>query len=179
MSLKILLLGLIEIASMPGYDLMKVFEDSMLFFWHATHTQIYNTLKEMEKEGLIAGEIIYQVKNPSKKVFSITEKGREAIGEWLQKEPELSGFKHDFLVKLSFASGSTDAELLSQLDLYEEKLKNKLTALKSEKKNEFLRFARSKKEELLWTMIFENGMMYYQNEIGWAQKAKQMILDNA
>jgi DNA-binding PadR family transcriptional regulator len=74
---------------------MKVFDDSMLFYWHATHTQIYNTLKEMEKEGLVVGEVIHQVANPSKKIFSITEKGKEAITAWLIEVPVLMDFKHN------------------------------------------------------------------------------------
>lgn len=175
MSLKILLLGLIEISPMPGYNLMKAFDDSMLFYWHATHTQIYNTLKEMEKDGLVTSEVVHQVVNPSKKVFSITEKGKEALTEWLLEEAELPGFKHDFLIKLSLSSRLSERDLLLQLNLYEQKLKDKLTALKSEKKKEFLKFARSNKELILWEMTFENGIMYYQNELAWVEKVKKGI----
>jgi DNA-binding PadR family transcriptional regulator len=178
MTLKILLLGLIAISPMPGYDLMKVFENSMLFFWHATHTQIYNMLKEMEKDGLVSGEVIFQTKSPSKKVFSITEEGQKTLAAWLRDEPELPGFKHEFLIKLSFASGLTDEEILTQLDLYGEKLKEKLSLLKGEKKEQFMRFSRSGKEKLLWEMIFENGTMYYENELAWAEKAKGLIREN-
>ncbi len=176
MSLKILLLGLIEISPMPGYNLMKAFDDSMLFYWHATHTQIYNTLKEMEKEGLVTGEVIHQAANPSKKVFSITEKGKEAITAWLLEEPELPGFKHDFLIKVSLSSRLSEKDLLLQLDLYEQKLKHKLAALESDKKKEFLKFARSNKELVLWEITFENGIMYYQNELVWVEKVKESIL---
>lgn len=170
-----LLLGLIEISPMPGYDLSKVFDSSMLFYWHATQTQIYNTLKEMENEGLITGEVIHQTKTPSKKVFSITEQGKKAIGNWLLQEPKLPGFKHDFLIKLSFASRLSDAEILAQLDMYEAELREKLTGLQSDRKQEFLAFASRQKELALWKLVFENGLMHYQSELAWVEKVRQLI----
>ncbi|NLT14340.1 MAG: PadR family transcriptional regulator [Clostridiales bacterium] len=178
MSLKVLLLGLIDITPMPGYDLMKVFDESMLFFWHATHTQIYNTLKELEKDGLVTGEVIQQTGVPAKKVFSITEKGKNAIGEWLIVEPEPPGFKHKFLIKLSFGAKLSDAALIKQLDRYGEKLRGKLAALMSEKKSVFMDFARDQREYVLWELTFENGMMYYRNELEWVELAKRRLNQN-
>lgn len=175
MSLRILLLGLIEISPMPGYDLAKVFDGSMLFYWHATQTQIYNTLKEMESEGLVTGEVIHQTKTPSKKIFSITEQGKQAIADWLLEEPKLPGFKHDFLIKLSFASRLSDAEILAQLDMYEAKLREKLTGLQSDRRQEFLTFSKHQKELALWKLVFENGLMHYQSELAWVEKVRQLI----
>jgi len=90
----------------------------------------------------------------------------------------LPGFKHDFLIKLSLSSRLSERDLLLQLNLYEQKLKDKLTALKSEKKKEFLKFARSNKELILWEMTFENGIMYYQNELAWVEKVKEYHSEN-
>lgn len=175
MSLKILLLGLIEITPMPGYDLMKVFDTSMLFYWHATHTQIYNTLKTLEEDGLVAGQVVHQTRNPSKRVFSITDKGKETITEWVLDDPDLPGFKHEFLIKLSLASRISNESLLEQLSSYEEKLKAKLTSLENEKKHEFLGFARNEHEAKLWELVFENGISHYQQELDWVEKVKRKL----
>jgi DNA-binding PadR family transcriptional regulator len=129
----------------------------------------------MEKEDLIYGEVIQQTGAPAKKVFNITEKGKKALEDWLFMEPELPGFKHEFLVKLSFGARLSGEELLGQLNSYEEKLREKLTALESDKKDSFLAFARSPKELSLWELTFDNGMMYYQNELAWTEKAKSVI----
>jgi PadR family transcriptional regulator AphA len=175
MSLRMLLLGLVEITPMPGYDLMKVFDDSMLFYWHATHTQIYNTLRELEKDGLVAGEVIQQTGVPSKRVFSITESGKKALMDWLTETPELPGFKHEFLIKLSFAAHLTDEELMNQLDSYAEKLMEKREALLGEKKQIFMAFSRSDREYDLWELTFRNGLMYYENELNWVALAKKRL----
>lgn len=175
MALKYTLLGLIDIHPMSGYDIVKAFDYAALFYWHATHTQVYRTLKELEKNGMIAGEVVHQTDNPSKKVYGITEKGKEAMAAWVKDEPDLPGFKNAFLIKFTYSAGLADAELLGQLDTYIEKLKERLAALTSEEKKGFTRMARSGRERLLWETVNENGIMYYQNEIRWAEKAKSVI----
>ena len=177
MVLKFILLGLIDIAPMSGYDIVKAFDYAALFYWHATHTQVYRTLKELEKDGWIAGEVVHQTDNPSKKVFRITDAGREAMGQWVREEPELPGFKHAFLIKFTYAAYLGDDELLGQLDAYERKLKGKLALLKSEEKSGFLMMARNPRERLLWELTNENGIMYYRNEIAWAKKARAAITE--
>lgn len=176
MSLKYTLMGFIDIYPMSGYDLVKAFDYAALFYWHATHTQIYNTLKELEKDDWVRGEVKYQIDNPSKRIFSITDKGRAALAEWLREEPELPGLKHAFLIKFTYSKDLSDEELLRQLDLYEEKLNERLSMLESEEKSIFMQMARSGKERLLWKMSNENGLMYYQNEIRWVQKVREVIL---
>jgi DNA-binding PadR family transcriptional regulator len=132
----------------------------------------------MEKDGLVTGEAIHQAAGPSKRVFSITESGKRWIDERLLEEPDLPDFKHRFLIKLSFGSRLPEEDLLTQLDIYEKKLKDKLAALESEKKNVFMAFSRSEKESVLWEMTFENGMMYYQNELEWVGKVKKRLAEN-
>jgi PadR family transcriptional regulator AphA len=178
MALKYVLLGLIDIHPMSGYDIVKAFDYAALFYWHATHTQVYRTLKQLEKDGWIAGEVVHQTDNPSKRVFSITEAGREAMESWVREEPELPGFKHAFLIKFTYSAGLSREELLMQLNQYEEKLRARLVWLNSEEKRGFLNMARSDRERLLWQLIGENGDMYYQNEIRWVQKAKAAIAES-
>ena len=131
----------------------------------------------LEKEELITGEVIHQRGIPSKKVFSITEQGKKAIMEWMQQEPELPGFKHEFLMKLSFSSRLPYNDIITQLSGYKETLMVKLTELESKRKLEYLNFARDEKELFLWEMTFENGIMYYQNELEWVDKVIKLIQD--
>lgn len=173
--LKYVLLGFLDIYPMSGYDLIKAFDYAALYYWHATHTQVYNTLKEMEKNGLIVGEVIHQTDNPSKKVFSPTDKGRIEFSEWLRKEPELPGLKHAFLIKFTYSKDLSDEELLSQLDAYEAMLNKRLAALRSEGKGVYMQMARGERERLLWSMSNENGIMYYENEINWINKVRDTI----
>jgi hypothetical protein len=94
---------------------------------------------------------------------------------WLHEEPAIPGFKHEFLVRLSLSARLSEEELLSQLDQYEQKLKSKLAALESDRKEQFLAFARDRKERFLWDMTFENGIMYFRNELAWVEKIREQM----
>lgn len=168
-------MGFLDIYPMSGYDLVKAFDYAALYYWHATHTQIYKTLKEMEKEGWIKGEVMYQTDNPNKRIFSVTDKGKDEFSKWLREEPELPGLKHAFLIKFTYSQSLTDEELISQLDGYEKKLKERLSMLKSEEKRAYMQMARGDKERLLWQMSNENGIMYYENELEWIRKVRDAI----
>lgn len=176
MTLKFALMGFLDIYPMSGYDLVKAFDYAALYYWHATHTQIYGTLKQMEKDGWINGEVVYQLDNPNKRVFSITEKGKAEFQKWLREDPELPGLKHAFLIKFTYSQDLSNEELLGQLDAYEKKLAERMLMLRSEEKRAYMQMARNKRELLLWKMSNENGVMYYENEINWIKKVRDIIV---
>jgi hypothetical protein len=43
---------------MTGYQLKKQMDQSTQFFWHAALSQIYPTLKRMEEQGLLTGNVL-------------------------------------------------------------------------------------------------------------------------
>ncbi|MET8446141.1 PadR family transcriptional regulator [Streptomyces sp. NPDC005209] len=62
-----------------GYDLAKGFEASVANFWMATPQQIYRELDRMAGEGLVSARVVQQERRPNKRLFSLTEAGREAV----------------------------------------------------------------------------------------------------
>ena len=60
-----------------GYDLAKVFDASVADFWTATPQQLYRELERMEADGVIRARLVQQDKRPNKRLFSLTEAGRE------------------------------------------------------------------------------------------------------
>lgn len=176
MALKFALMGFLDIYPMSGYDLVKAFDYAALYLWHATHTQIYGTLKQMEKDGWIKGEVVYQTESPNKRIFSLTEKGKDEFSKWLREGPVVPGLKHAFMIKFTYAKDLSNEELLEQLDVYENKLKEHLSVLQSEEKGAYMQMARDKRERFLWKMSNANGVMYYKNEIEWIQKVRDGIL---
>lgn len=82
MSLGFGILGFLNYGPMSGYDLVKAFESSLQFFWHAQSSHIYLELKKREKKGYICGETVIQSDRPNKRLFSITETGKKAFMYW-------------------------------------------------------------------------------------------------
>src|SRR5262245_66602910 len=79
------LLGLLASGPRSGYGIKKVVDRSTRFFWAASYGQIYPELKRLEADGLIEGE-----DRPnggrSRRVYSLTPAGREALLEWMRSE---------------------------------------------------------------------------------------------
>ena len=87
MSLKDALLGLLDHRPMTGYDLKRIFDDPMGFFWVAQMSQIYRELNKLEEKGLVKSEIVPQEKRPDRKVYQLTKEGKKIFLNWLNKFP--------------------------------------------------------------------------------------------
>lgn len=107
MSLKYGLLGLLNYGKMSGYDLDKVFKDSLAFFWRGQTSQIYRELGAMEKSGWITSEIEFQTDKPNKKWYSLTPDGKKELMNWLASPEgaveDMLHVRSPFLMRLFFA----------------------------------------------------------------------------
>ncbi|MBJ7340772.1 PadR family transcriptional regulator [Mycolicibacterium sp.] len=66
-----------------GYELARRFDRSIGYFWAATHQQIYRTLRTMEDDGWVHVEVVAQHGKPDKKVYGVTDTGRDALSQWI------------------------------------------------------------------------------------------------
>ncbi|MCE5169450.1 PadR family transcriptional regulator [Paenibacillus profundus] len=89
------LLGLLASESCSGYDLMLRIQP----FWQAKHSQIYPLLAKLEREGFVQYVRIEQRDKPDKKVYSLTEKGTEAVLEWLGEPPAEQSSRDELSLK--------------------------------------------------------------------------------
>lgn len=175
MSLRHALLGILDIAPVSGYDVVKMFEASVNYYWHATHTQIYNTLKDLEKKELVEGVIHHQTGKPSKKVFHITENGKKELKKWLLEKPSLPSLKHSFMLKISLSAELPPNEILNQLSGYEEIINKKLTELfLIDSTNQMIR-ARNDIEKEIWLTTLKSGIAFYQKELEWITALRKRI----
>ena len=81
-TLKYAILGLLMKKDMTGYELTKEFNSALFEFWNASHSQIYPKLKALTKEGLIEYHIEITGTVLEKKVYTITDAGKEAFKKW-------------------------------------------------------------------------------------------------
>lgn len=97
-----MLLGFLMRKSMTGYELKKVFSISFTFFSGLSYGSIYPALKKMQQEGLITMRLEIQDGTPNRKVYTITDAGREVFVEALRVPFSLERSKSPFLTKLFF-----------------------------------------------------------------------------
>lgn len=177
MSLRHALLGFLDISPFSGYDLVKKFDESINYFWHTTHTQIYRTLKELEKNKLVDGVIQHQLGKPSKKIYHITSDGKKELKKWLLDEPSLPSLKHSFLLKITFSANLSTNEIINQLSKYESLIKEKYNNLTTSEIVYQTRVPRNQLEKEIWVSTIDSAKSFYEKELLWISKLKKRLIE--
>jgi len=79
--------------------------------------QVYTTLQRLQRDELVADDAVAQSGRPDKRVYRLTDAGRQALEEWLGVPSAPTRLRDDFFMKLVFAQslGLADpAELLAR-----------------------------------------------------------------
>ena len=107
-------LGLLFREPMHGYELHRRITDTTELggVWRIPQNKLYALLSRLEQEGYVTTQIEQPSNRPPRKVFHLTEAGRETFRTWMNN-PVQQGRKLrlEFLVKLYFAchQGTTQA----------------------------------------------------------------------
>lgn len=104
MDAKTLCLAALQFGGASGYEIKKMFEEGLFSHIHeSSFGSIYPALARLVAEGLAECQALAQEKRPDKKVYSITEKGRQALVQALMRPPAPDRCRSDFLVTLIFS----------------------------------------------------------------------------
>ena len=111
MSLPHLILGALAGRAMTGYDLNKRFQSSIAHFWSTDQSQIYRALQKLKGRGFVEDEQVLQEGSPNKKLYHLTESGKDELGRWLRSpvEDQDEPIREGWLGQLFFGSlGDTE-----------------------------------------------------------------------
>jgi DNA-binding PadR family transcriptional regulator len=108
-----IILGLLAIAPMTGYDLKRHFDSTVGHFWAADKAQIYRTLAQLVVDGYAEVETVAGSGAPDRQEHRITPAGRAALAAWLASEPERHVERDPFLARVFFGAGLDDDGLRS------------------------------------------------------------------
>ena len=113
-------LGLVSIRPMTGYELTAYAERSIGNFFPLTRSHIYTELDRLGRLGLLEATEIAQEDAPTKRVYEITPSGHDELRRWLE-DPQI---KEDrvrslFLVRIFFGDRLSTEQLTALLDDFE------------------------------------------------------------
>ena len=100
MSLDHILLGLLKEPA-SGYDLKSVFDHRIRYYWAADQSQIYVTLKRLERQGFLESTREPSDKGPPRRVYHRTEAGTEVLHEWLRGPPKVGDERFAYAAQLA------------------------------------------------------------------------------
>lgn len=175
MSLQYAILGLLNYDSMTGYDIKKMFDESINNFWAASISQIYRELGTLEGKGYLTSVIQQQNDRPDKKIYSITDSGKAEFKSWIANFPEkLSKEKRDeFSLRIFFGSNLSKEELIKQFQHFiDEKQRSldEVNCLYKISEQYVLKMKLFNNEEIYWRFILRRAHMTLETLISWAKE---------
>ena len=167
MSIAYAMLAMLHHCPLSGYDMKKAMQRSPYMPWSGNNNQIYKALVGLSQEGLVSSVVRPGDSAPSKKVYSITERGRAALRQWLLSPPEPPAFKNPFLIRLSAASALSDEELRAMVDRYEAEVRAQTLMLQEQYAREEAPPNRTEREAVLAEAMRDNALSALLRELEW------------
>jgi DNA-binding PadR family transcriptional regulator len=175
MTIQSAMLGLLSWRPLSGYDLKKIMAESSAFYWSGNNNQIYRTLVQLHKDGLVASRVNRQENYPERKEYTITPAGEAALHQWVLSQPELPEFRSTFLVQLAWADRLTPDELDDLLARYTQRVETQLLILRERERRGNLNPARTPREAYLWRKIEDYFVTAYSQELAWVQTLRKEV----
>lgn len=169
-----IILGLLAHKPLTGYEIKLNIDKQLSFFWNAGYGSIYPTLASIENSGYATSSSIVE-NSRSKIIYTITEKGKEHLKEWLERPVKKDELRYETLVKLFFSSEVGDAEALKHIIRFEENVRAKLAIFEVYEKNLENVSTKEKHKYILLTVMF--GIETYKSYLIWCKKAKSLLTD--
>ena len=165
-----LILGLLNIAPMTGYDVKRHVDSTISYFWQADKAQVYRTLSALVADGYATVQVIHQVDRPDRQEHHITEAGRGALVDWLRSDLAPHADRDPFLARLFFA-GILDRDqvrgLLHERRDQSEALLSALTAMRDPAGASDPANPTADRAGYLRSATLEHGIAHVRAELNW------------
>lgn len=162
------LLALLAKEPAHGYELKTQLEQ---IFGEAYPTpsigQIYVTLQRLERDGMVRGQEVIQSTRPNKRVYELTESGREAVIGWIDSTSEGPRVRDEFFMKLTLSqlSGASD-----RLGLINRQRRYYLAQLRS------LSELALAAEGRIPRLLIEGALLHLQADLDWLQRCQEELV---
>lgn len=181
--LRYALLGILNYRPMNGYELKQFMDSATNHFWHAKLSQIYTTLKALEAEGMLISTVLTQEDRPDKRMYTITQDGRNDLRAWLEAPLiEIEPTKEPLLLKVFFAAQLDKAQLIAHLRVQRSLHQAALNALRGETAAVIAHAASQnkgrEKDGLLWEAVRRAGELSEEAYVRWLDETIHMIEEN-
>lgn len=131
------LLGLLLDKPAHGYDLSRRFAPTSALgdVIHLSPSHLYALLARLERNGLIAGEMQDAGNHPQRRVYQLTDSGREAVEGWIdQPVSHPRDMRIDFPLKLLIARNSGSQRVQTLIERQRAVFEDYIARLEAEEK---------------------------------------------
>jgi PadR family transcriptional regulator, regulatory protein AphA len=177
MSLSYAILGFLNYTPMSGYEIKKILDDSVNFFWIAQTSQIYRELKILETKEFITSEVQPSTKGPDKRVYTITNSGILHLKNWLYEGHTKEIMRNEFMIWILFSSNIDKKELVFNLEkkLKEYKKEYQMLKLVQNKILEYAKMFAKEEDVFYWKLVLKRGCYDVEAKIRWLEESLKDI----
>ncbi|MDZ5472902.1 PadR family transcriptional regulator [Bacillus sp. 31A1R] len=170
MSIYYAILGMLTHKDMTGYEIKTAFDSTIKCLWPSHLSQIYRELGKLESKESVSSYIEQQDIRPDKKVYSITESGKEEFLEWLHSTPKNKNtvIKDEVGLRMFFGNQVSGRELKFQLQSFIKDKRETLTYLDSVVKN--IEDGPFTDEKMYWLFSVRKSIKTISAEVEWAEE---------
>ena len=167
------LLGLLTVREMSGYDLKLLADRSIKhFYWSPTKSQIYSELRRLESHALVTMREIIQEHRPDKRLYSITPAGREAIQQWLEStDVKPDTYKSLFLLKVFLGHLLPQDTFMSLFEERRQQIEEELQRCEKQQHDleEQMQQSATAEDASFPLLTLQNGIGRIRAELAWMQ----------
>ncbi|WP_030262446.1 PadR family transcriptional regulator [Streptomyces sp. NRRL B-24484] len=162
------LLALLAKEPAHGYELKQALEQTFgAAYPRANIGQIYVTLGRLEKAGLVEGQDVAQDGKPDKRVYAITDTGRQEVATWLGEPSEGPRVRDEFFLKLVLAPGTQLADRLTLINNQRRHYLNVMRGLN--------RMATEERGNQVSQLLIEGAVLHLQADLDWLERCQEEL----
>ncbi|MFW6084671.1 MAG: PadR family transcriptional regulator [Gemmatimonadota bacterium] len=170
------ILGCLTVEPMSGYDIKQFVDDCISHFWSESYGQIYPTLARLEEDGLIEGRTEPGERGRDKRVYRITDAGREELEGWLREPAEPGNARYEHSLKLFFGYNADPATSLGHIRDLRERTKEALADYEeSEARLREQAAADPDARAHHWLIVLRGGIRYSRMVLEWCDESEAAL----
>ena len=171
---KYAIMGIMSMGPVSGYDIKKMFEKSLSFFWNESYGQIYPILNKLAEQGLATRSIQKQTGKPDRHIYALTDKGRKALQDWMVQPVGRQIVRHEILLKLFFGQHLSLTDNIRQVEHFRKLQSQKLEEIKATEK--LLKADYENNPDLpYWLMTVRYGIYVNRAYLRWSKEALAIL----
>jgi DNA-binding PadR family transcriptional regulator len=175
-NLRFALLGLVAASrdGLHGYRLKSDLDVLCDEFWELNYGRIYRILDELERCGDLSAEAQSQELRPARRVYRITERGRQTLDDWLLQPMSENPrpLRDELSLKMLFL-GKRDAETITEMVRSQRRVY--LTQLARVSKRR-ARLEKSGYDMKVTSLVIEGAEMRVRADLAWLEHIERTLL---
>jgi DNA-binding PadR family transcriptional regulator len=169
------ILGVLCMKPCSGYDIKKFCDKTISHFWNENFGHIYPVLKQLLNENLIQLET--NDITDRRKIYCITEEGRQEFYSWLVQAVELQPPRSELLLKLSFGNYMPREKVIEMLSEVKERNTRNLQQYR-ELEASYVCNEPAKKDPAYpyWLASLRLGILNAETAIRWCNETNELLM---